>query len=205
MQVKLLRAIQEKSVRAIGAEVEIDVDVRLMSATHKDLHKAVEMGQFRSDLFYRLNVIDIHMPSLRDRKEDIKGHADHIIADINNARTDAAPIVLGAEALDRLLGYDFPGNVRELENILERASTLCEKNLIAPEDLKLVSTGIHSLTKVSQTPMNSLDDHLDEIEKDMLIDALEKTQWNKTEAARKLGISFRSIRYRLKKLGLNED
>lgn len=205
MQVKLLRAIQEKTVRAVGSEVETDVDVRLMSATHKDLYKAVEMGQFRSDLFYRLNVIDIHMPSLRERSEDIAEHAEHIIAELNRRRKDQAPIKLGTEALEKLLDYDFPGNVRELENILERASTLCDKNLIAPQDLKLVSAGPSSLTKTSQPSVNSLDDHLDEIEKDILIEALEKTQWNKTEAARKLGISFRSIRYRLKKLGLSED
>ncbi len=205
MQVKLLRAIQEKTVRAVGSEVETDVDVRLMSATHKDLYKAVEMGQFRSDLFYRLNVIDIHMPSLRERSEDIAEHTEHIIAKLNRRRKDQAPIKLGTEALEKLLDYDFPGNVRELENVLERASTLCDKNLIAPQDLKLVSAGPSSLTKTSQPPVNSLDDHLDEIEKDILIEALEKTQWNKTEAARKLGISFRSIRYRLKKLGLSED
>jgi len=196
MQVKLLRVIQEKSVRPVGAETEIDIDVRLISATHKNLAKAVEMGQFRSDLFYRLNVIDIYMPSLRDRPEDIALLTQHMLTDGNQ---------ITAAAADRLLAYDFPGNVRELENILERASTMCENHCIAPQDLKLSSKPASDGGKDRSQAISSLDDHLDEIEKDILIDALEKTRWNKTEAAKKLGISFRSIRYRLNKLGLNDD
>jgi two-component system response regulator PilR (NtrC family) len=196
MQVKLLRVIQEKSVRPVGAETEIDIDVRLISATHKSLSKAVEMGQFRSDLFYRLNVIDIHMPSLRDRPEDISQLIQQLLT--NGQKITAA-------ATDKLFAYDFPGNVRELENILERASTMCENNCIAPQDLKLSPKPARAKTAGRNQAVSSLDDHLDEIEKDILIDALEKTRWNKTEAAKKLGISFRSIRYRLNKLGLNDD
>jgi len=196
MQVKLLRVIQEKSVRPVGAETEVDIDVRLISATHKDLPKAVEMGQFRSDLFYRLNVIDIHMPSLRDRPEDIWLLTQNMLTD---------SIKITTAATDKLFAYDFPGNVRELENILERASTLCENSCIAPRDLKLSSKPASAKTTSNNRAVSSLDDHLDEIEKDILIDALEKTRWNKTEAAKKLGISFRSIRYRLNKLGLNDD
>lgn len=201
MQVKLLRAIQENSVRPVGAETETNIDVRLISATHKDLHKAVEMGQFRSDLFYRLNVIDIHMPSLRDRPDDISLLTTHFL-------DQCADIHITEEAMDKLLNYSFPGNVRELENIIERAATFCEQSSIAAEDLKLSQTAPAVNSPANNTrnqDIDSLDAHLDEIEKDILMDTLEKTRWNKTEAAKALGISFRSIRYRLKKLGLSDD
>lgn len=216
MQVKLLRAIQEKRIRPVGSESEIDVDVRLISATHKDLQQAVNRGDFRSDLFYRLNVIDIHMPSLRQRPGDIKQLAEHILDQLN---TKKKKINLSPGALNALLNYSFPGNVRELENILERASTLCENNRIEVEDLKLYPedstleksparsrkrSGQSELVD-SRIPVSSLDEHLEEIEKEILIETLEQARWNKTEAAKKLGISFRSIRYRLEKLGLNDD
>jgi len=213
MQVKLLRAIQEKRIRPVGSESEIDVDVRLISATHKDLQEAVNRGAFRSDLFYRLNVIDIHMPSLRQRPEDIQLLAEHLLAELNEQ------ISLSTSAMNALLNYSFPGNVRELENILERASTLCENNRIELEDLKLNPSalsatreprkksdrlGLSKRSNISE-PISSLDDHLEEIEKEILLDTLEQARWNKTEAAKKLGISFRSIRYRLQKLGLNDE
>ena len=210
MQVKLLRAIQEKRIRPVGSESEIDVDVRLISATHKNLQEAVNRGAFRSDLFYRLNVIDINMPSLRHRPEDIQPLAEHILRQLNtsNRKTSLSP-----GALNALLNYSFPGNVRELENILERACTLCENNRIELEDLKLNSgepaekrdTTERSHRTDIRIPIGSLDDHLEEIEKEILIDTLEQARWNKTEAAKKLGISFRSIRYRLEKLGLNDE
>lgn len=216
MQVKLLRAIQEKRIRPVGSESEIDVDVRLISATHKDLQQAVNRGDFRSDLFYRLNVIDIHMPSLRQRSGDIKQLAEHILDQLN---TKKKKISLSPGALNALLNYSFPGNVRELENILERASTLCENNRIELEDLKLhpedstlEKSPARSRMRSGQSelvgsiiPVSSLDEHLEEIEKEILIETLEQARWNKTEAAKKLGISFRSIRYRLEKLGLNDD
>ncbi len=213
MQVKLLRAIQEKRIRPVGSESEIDVDVRLISATHKDLQEAVNRGAFRSDLFYRLNVIDIHMPNLRQRPEDIQLLAEHLLAELNEQ------ISLSTSAMNALLNYSFPGNVRELENILERASTLCENNRIELEDLKLNPSalsatreprkksdrlGLSKRSNISE-PISSLDDHLEEIEKEILLDTLEQARWNKTEAAKKLGISFRSIRYRLQKLGLNDE
>lgn len=205
MQVKLLRAIQEKSIRPVGSETEIDIDVRLISATHKNLQQAVDNGAFRSDLFYRLNVIDIHMPSLRDRPDDIELLARHILDRLNDS-SDKQNILLSPQALKKMLSYSFPGNVRELENMLERASTLCEDNIIANHDLKFnQSAPIEIAADFRIQSINSLDDHLEEIEKDILMDALEKTRWNKTEAAKKLGISFRSIRYRLKKLGLNDE
>ncbi len=216
MQVKLLRAIQEKRIRPVGSESEIDVDVRLISATHKNLQEALNRGEFRSDLFYRLNVIDIHMPSLRQRPEDIQPLTEHILRALNG---NNKPVSLSAEALQALLHYSYPGNVRELENILERACTLCEKKCIQREDLKLNASAlttetlpmehIHSSSQSRRPevhmPIGSLDDHLEEIEKEILIETLEEARWNKTEAAKKLGISFRSIRYRLDKLGLNDE
>jgi two-component system response regulator PilR (NtrC family) len=206
MQVKLLRAIQEKRVRPVGSESEVDVDVRLISATHKNLQDAVMEGSFRSDLFYRLNVIDIHMPSLRQRPEDIEPLTQEFLKHLtSNGKT----VKLSSTALDALRCYKFPGNVRELENILERAATLCENNRIEVTDLKLnVDSGNPdpSNSRVERQPeqIDSLDDHLEEIEKEILLDTLERSRWNKTAAAKKLGISFRSIRYRLQKLGLDD-
>jgi len=191
----------------VGSESEIDVDVRLISATHKNLQDAVMEGTFRSDLFYRLNVIDIHMPSLRQRPEDIELLTKQFLQALkHNGNT----IRLSSEALDALGHYSFPGNVRELENILERAATLCENNYIEAADLKLnLDSGNQDQIKPplfaqQSMPINSLDDHLEEVEKEILLDTLEQSRWNKTEAAKKLGISFRSIRYRLQKLGLND-
>ena len=164
-------------------------------------------GTFRSDLFYRLNVIDIHMPSLRQRPEDIELLTKQFLKALNS---NGGAIKLSNEALDALNHYRFPGNVRELENILERAATLCENNHIEAADLKLnLGTGHQDqikphLAERQSMPINSLDDHLEELEKEILLDTLEQLRWNKTEAAKKLGISFRSIRYRLQKLGLND-
>ena len=207
MQVKLLRAIQEKRVRPVGSETEVDVDVRLISATHKNLQDAVMEGTFRSDLFYRLNVIDIHMPSLRQRPEDIAPLTQEFLKQLTS---NGKAVKLSNNAMDALRHYNFPGNVRELENILERAATLCENNRIEVTDLKLNgdngSQEQSSLSRSERQPeqIHSLDEHLEEIEKEILLDTLERSRWNKTAAAKKLGISFRSIRYRLQKLGLDD-
>ena len=208
MQVKLLRAIQEKRVRPVGSESEVEVDVRLISATHKNLQDAVMEGTFRSDLFYRLNVIDIHMPSLRQRPEDIAPLTQEFLKQL--AGKDK-PVKLSNSAADALRHYNFPGNVRELQNILERAVTLCENNRIEVTDLKLNgdNSGSQEQSNLSRPErqleqIDSLDDHLEEIEKEILLNTLERSRWNKTAAAKKLGISFRSIRYRLQKLGLDD-
>ena len=207
MQVKLLRAIQEKRVRPVGSETEVDVDVRLISATHKNLQDAVMEGTFRSDLFYRLNVIDIHMPSLRQRPEDIAPLTQEFLKQLTS---NGKAVKLSNNAMGALRHYNFPGNVRELENILERAATLCENNRIEVTDLKLNgdngSQEQSSLSRSERQPeqIDSLDEHLEEIEKEILLDTLERSRWNKTAAAKKLGISFRSIRYRLQKLGLDD-
>ncbi len=200
MQVKLLRAIQEKSVRPVGAQVETSVDVRILSATHKDLAKLAETGEFRQDLFYRINVIELAVPALRERRGDIEKIAMHILGKLSSASGEEQP-GLSQQALGLLCKYDFPGNVRELENILERAMTLCEGNQIMPADLQLPEQSEQPLSKDSE--QEGLGDYLEELEKQKIINALEKTRWNKTAAARLLGISFRALRYRLQKLGLD--
>ncbi|BBL73495.1 sigma-54-dependent transcriptional regulator [Methylomagnum ishizawai] len=209
LQVKLLRAIQEKSVRPVGEAKEIQVDTRIISATHKNLAKLVEEGAFRQDLFYRINVIGVHVPSLRERRGDIPILVDHVLdklAAINHEpRAQLAP-----EALDALMGYRFPGNVRELENILERAVALCEDWRIMVGDLDLPESlssrpapgGEDAPSPPLPEEGVSLENYMDEIEKQAIIRALEKTRWNRTAAAKLLGITFRALRYKLKKLDL---
>lgn len=203
MQVKLLRAIQEKSVRPVGSQSEIKVDVRVLCATHKDLQELVKQSRFRQDLYYRLNVIQLHMPSLRDRTEDIPPLADVLCARLAETLGFKAPrfTVESREALKR---YTFPGNVRELENILERALTLCNGAEITPEDLHLpVVSKQDAETAVLLDGEESLDDYLERIERVAIENALAKTSQNKTAAAKLLGISFRALRYKLEKLGMS--
>lgn len=204
MQVKLLRAIQEKAVRPIGATHEIPVDVRVLSATHKNLAKLVEEGKFRQDLFYRINVIELHVPPLRERKQDIEVLTDKILKELS-AQTGVKKPKLDEAAKTALQGYTFLGNVRELENILERAMTLCENNIITKADLRLPEHK-QGIVLIDTPPVVQgslpLEDQLGNIEKEAILKALEKTRHNKTEAAKLLGMSFRSLRYRLKKLGL---
>jgi two-component system response regulator PilR (NtrC family) len=201
MQVKLLRAIQEKRIRKIGATNEEPVDVRLICATHQDLRALVEQGRFRQDLFYRLNVIEIRMPSLRECSEDIPLLARHIVERLSQANGRPPPNMT-ATALTALERYPFPGNVRELENILERALALLNTETIGPDDLQLapVSHGADMISPVG-TP---LQDYLDQLERQAILDALQKTRFNRTAAARQLGVTFRSLRCRMERLGLNE-
>ncbi len=197
MQVKLLRAIQEKAVRPVGAQKEQPVDVRILSATHKDLSELVNGGDFRQDLYYRINVIELRVPSLRERIEDIPVLAGHILERLAHTAGDR-PATLSPRTLEALQGYPFPGNVRELENILERAMTLCEGRAIEVEDLQLPE---HA--GAPETGDVDLESYLGDKERALIVQALEKTKYNKTAAARLLGISFRALRYRLKKLGLD--
>lgn len=202
MQVKLLRALQEKSVRPVGSQQEKTVDVRILCATHKDLKNEVETGRFRQDLYYRLNVIELRVPALRERRGDIPALAGHVLQRL--ARDSGQPAVqLRPEALQALERYDFPGNVRELENLLERAQTLCEGRWIETDDLQLPRAG--SLEARSSAAATQLDLalHLQQVERQLLLQALEETRWNRTAAARRLSLSFRSMRYRMKKLGLD--
>jgi two-component system, NtrC family, response regulator PilR len=242
MQVKLLRGIQEKAIRPVGSQQELSVDVRILSATHKDLSAQVDAGTFREDLYYRINVIELKVPSLRERLEDIPVLAENLLRGIADTYGIDMPI-LGEDAMSALSAYQFPGNVRELENILERAITLCEDNIITPEDLNLTASRVTPAALVTDAPEtetvnyetdhtditddtgntdvneqeasnsnepqsslpedeDSLESYLEGIEKNVIVDALEATRWNKTAAAKKLGITFRALRYRLKKLGL---
>ena len=200
MQVKLLRAIQEKAVRPIGEQQEVPVDVRILSATHKDLAKLVTAGSFRQDLFYRINVIELHMPSLRDRQDDIPHLSNFILKRLATAAGVDCP-TLTENAINALRSYPFPGNVRELENILERAMTLCEADRIDAADLQVRPA--MAANEPAKTEPVSLDPYLGDIERASILRALEQTRHNKTAAARLLGISFGALRYRLKKLGLD--
>ncbi|MDT8382982.1 MAG: sigma-54 dependent transcriptional regulator [Gammaproteobacteria bacterium] len=206
MQVKLLRAIQEKAIRPVGAANETSIDVRILSATHKGLSRLVEEGKFRQDLYYRINVIQLPVPPLRDRAEDIPQLTAHTLHKLAR-QMDLPTPTLAPDALGALSQYRFPGNVRELENILERAMTLCEDNTIRQRDLHLPqTTDTTSLIPPMPGPLDSgqihLEAHLGEIEKMAILQALEQTRYNKTAAAKLLGLSFRALRYRLKKLGL---
>ncbi|MCB1863191.1 MAG: sigma-54-dependent Fis family transcriptional regulator, partial [Gammaproteobacteria bacterium] len=200
MQVKLLRAIQEKKVRPVGMQKEEPVDVRIISATHKNLAELVAQGEFRQDLFYRINVIELHIPALRERREDIALLAEHMLEQIAR-HNGLEKISVEKEALERLSQYDFPeGNVRELENILERALTLCDGNRISSDDILLPESAGETPLAEQELPLES---YLERMEREAIIRALDETRWNRTAAAKKLGISFRQLRYRLDKLGID--
>lgn len=233
MQVKLLRGIQEKAIRPVGGQKEIPVDVRILSATHKDLAAEVENGYFRQDLFYRINVIELKVPSLRERRDDVPALAANLLTRIADEYQVAIP-EFSNEAISALQDYHFPGNVRELQNILERAITLCENDVITVDDLALTNIDQHpksetqtlgpdtetdtiipdkdaglaneEKTAASGTlpeDADSLESYLEDIEKNVIVETLEATRWNKTAAAKKLGITFRALRYKLKKLKLD--
>jgi two-component system response regulator PilR (NtrC family) len=203
MQVKLLRAIQEKAVRSIGGQQETVVDVRILCATHKDLDTEVAAERFRQDLYYRLNVIELRVPPLRERRDDIELLANNMLKRLATG-TGQPAAKLHPQALDALKSYRFPGNVRELENMLERAHTLCENKQIEASDLRLAEGncnpdgGVPDLTQI-----DNLEAYLENVERKLILQALEETRWNRTAAAQRLNLSFRSMRYRLKKLGLD--
>lgn len=222
MQVKLLRSIQERSIRPIGEEKEQPVNVRILSATHKDLNHLVDQGLFRQDLFYRINVIEVKVPCLRERTGDIRILANHILTKISE-EWDQEPPKLSIDAQRALDRYDFPGNVRELENILERAMTLCEGDTIQEDDLRLSNKRAQPTQPVADpnllpddfdipTPASApnttdaagpLNNYLDDLEKSAIVTALERNRWNKTATAKELGLTLRALRYRLKKLGID--
>jgi len=221
MQVKLLRAIQERRVRKVGATQEEPVDVRIISATHQDLHGCVARGTFRQDLYYRLNVIELRLPPLRERLDDIELLSHAILARLAAPGQRAA---LSPAALEVLRGYHFPGNVRELENILERALAFANDGLIEVADLALkggapveamasaldeesvvapaVAASAGGIDAQSDLP-SSLPEHLDDIEREVIRRALAKTHFNRTQAAELLGISFRQLRYRMQRLDIH--
>jgi two-component system response regulator PilR (NtrC family) len=200
MQVKLLRAIQEKKVRKVGATGEEPVDVRIISATHRNLSDEVKGGSFRQDLYYRLNVIELRMPSLREMREDIPLLAEAVLK--RQCGSDEPPR-LSADAKQELARYDFPGNVRELENILERALALATGDEIRAEDLQLAPAA------EAQEPHTRgdlpLQEQLDAMERKAILDALNRTHYNRTAAAKLLGITFRALRYRMERLGIKDE
>jgi two-component system response regulator PilR (NtrC family) len=211
MQVKLLRVVQEKTVRPVGEAREESVDVRILSATHKSLADLVAQGQFREDLYYRINVIELRVPALRERGGDIAEIADAILARLARRAGGAAP-QLAADAVTLLRDYGFPGNVRELENVLERALTLSTGGQITAEHIRLrtaarapgaeAATPWAAIAPATVDAGAALGSQLESIERDAIIKALEKTRYNKTAAAKLLGMSFRALRYRIKKLGI---
>jgi two-component system response regulator PilR (NtrC family) len=213
MQVKLLRAIQERAVRPVGENREVPVDVRLLSATHKPLEHMLQTGQFRQDLYYRINVIELRVPPLRERRQDLPQLTDHILRQI----AGDPPPKLEEGAWRALHAYPFPGNVRELENILQRAYTLSDGRVIATEHLQLPAAespaGMPMAAHEDQPALGApsprvapapadLDGALEHIERETILQALEAHRWNRTATARALGITFRALRYRLKKLGV---
>jgi two-component system response regulator PilR (NtrC family) len=200
MQVKLLRVIQEKAVRPVGQSNELPVDVRILSATHQNLEELVAEGSFREDLYYRINVIELHVPALRDRGDDVLILAHDILQNLAQELGRSAPVLTDA-ARAALKTYRFPGNVRELENILERALTLAAGDEIDVTDIQLRATAEdESTSRVDDAPLEA---QLEGIERDAIVSALEQTRYNKTAAAKLLGISFRALRYRVKKLGID--
>jgi two-component system response regulator PilR (NtrC family) len=219
MQVKLLRAIQEKAIRPVGANAEQATDIRLLSATHKNLAAEVEAGRFRNDLYYRINVIELYVPSLRERIEDLPELANALLERI--AHEEGNPRArLDSSAVAALCEYNFPGNVRELENMLERALALSDGAAISAQDLQFSASppqpvadpgakttdrsATHSSAPDLEAAYGDLEGYLADIERSILSKALEESRWNRTATAKLLGISFRSLRYRLKKLGLED-
>ena len=194
MQVKLLRVIQEKKVRPVGAPSEESVDVRVLSATHQNLSEMVARGEFREDLYYRINVIELHVPALRERGDDVLQLSEHILQRLGNAAS------LHEDTRNALLSYSFPGNVRELENMLERAVTLCMSGIITPSDLHMREA---SESASAPVPAGKLGEQVEDVQRQAIVGALEKTRYNKTAAAKLLGLSFRQLRYRIKKLGID--
>jgi two-component system response regulator PilR (NtrC family) len=213
MQVKLLRAIQEKSIRPVGANTEVNVDVRILSATHKDLSALIADGRFRHDLYYRINVIELRVPPLRERLEDLPGLAANVLARLSEAQGRTPPTLSDA-ALDALRGYPFPGNVRELENVLERALALADGQVIGVDDLSLPRAAAPAASAPAagldprtldprDTATSALPSYIEEIERAAIQHALQENRYNKTRTAAALGITFRALRYKLKKLGID--
>jgi two-component system response regulator PilR (NtrC family) len=209
MQVKLLRVIQEKSVRPVGETREVPVDVRILSATHRRLDELVKAGRFREDLYYRINVIELLVPPLRDRLDDVPTLVDVLLDRVSRQIGVRRPQI-SDEAMDKLLSYAYPGNVRELENILERAVTLCSHHRVEPEDIQLKQGQLlvdlpelaGRTVATEELGADGLEGQLEHIQREAIVRALEQTRYNKTKAAELLGMTFRQLRYRVKKLGI---
>jgi two-component system response regulator PilR (NtrC family) len=205
MQVKLLRVLQERKVKPVGGVAEREIDVRVVAATNRDLEAEVEKGTFRQDLYYRLNVIQVRMPPLRERREDVPMMVNHFVRKFSAEH--GQPITgVDPAAMSALTAYNFPGNVRELENLVERAVTLAADGRITADALpELTPRAAAGAGVVPDLPAVGFDleRELDSFERGIVLKALERTDGNRTEAARLLGISFRSMRYRMSKLGIS--
>jgi two-component system response regulator PilR (NtrC family) len=194
--------IQEKSIRPVGDTREVPVDVRILSATHRKLDELVKAGRFREDLYYRINVIELRVPGLRERLDDVPQLVDMLLDRVSKQIGVPRPEI-GDESMDKLLSYSYPGNVRELENILERAVTLCSNDRIEPDDIQLkAGSGLDLPAVVDEMAADGLEGQLESIEREAIVKALEQTRHNKTKAAELLGMTFRQLRYRVKKLGI---
>ncbi|MEG0481574.1 MAG: sigma-54 dependent transcriptional regulator [Acinetobacter sp.] len=221
MQAKLLRAVQEKKIRPLGSDTEIEVDFRIISASHQDIEMLVEQGKFRHDLFFRIHVMDVVLPPLRERDQDILILATHFIQVIC-AEWQIPTKQLTEAAKAFLLGQHYSGNVRELRNIIEKAITMCDEDQLdiqhlQPAPIRGIShnetvevdvkttTPAEASSKAQKIPEEGLEEYLEKVEKEVLLSALNQTHWNRTLAAKKLGMTFRSLRYRLKKFGLDTD
>ena len=207
MQAKLLRAIQERKIRPVGSHDEISIDLRILSATHENLHEMVGQRKFREDLFYRINVIELYVAPLRERKEDIPQLVAHILGKISSTTSadDVAELTVDDSAMNALCNYSYPGNIRELENILERAATFSADNKLTIDSIKLTSLPEAGATSAERHTGESLDDYLSRREYEMIIRELELNDFHITRTAKSLGISFRSLRYKLKKLGIEKN
>jgi two-component system response regulator PilR (NtrC family) len=204
MQVKLLRAIQERAVKPVGAHDEVRVDVRILSATHKNLQQEVEEKSFRLDLFYRLNVIGLDIPSLRERPEDLPQLAGYLLQRITKQSYPGHAFTLEKRALEKLAQHHFSGNVRELENLLERACAFCEDGIVRAGDIQFDNHGSVDGRADEQRLISSpLTQEESDDERSQLVRVLEETHWNRTEAARRLGMTLRQIRYRIAKYDLD--
>ena len=205
MQVKLLRVIQEKKIRPVGETREVPVDVRILSATHRRLDEMVKAGRFREDLYYRINVIELRVPALRERLDDVPQLVEVLVEKVSRHIGVPRPAISDA-AMQRLLDYSYPGNVRELENILERAVTLCVGDVVRPDDIQLRHGAANAEPSDDEDDEDiaaeGLEGQLAHIERDAIVKALEQARYNKTKAAELLGITFRQLRYRIKKLGI---
>ncbi|MFK8083743.1 MAG: sigma-54-dependent transcriptional regulator [Granulosicoccus sp.] len=202
MQVKLLRAIQERKVRPVGSSTEIGTNVRILSASHKDLATEVDDGHFRHDLYYRLNVICIRSPSLRQRRDDVVIIARHVLKTIAQTEGRSLTALLTPEAENLLSAYSFPGNVRELENILERAVALSDNDQIEPADLNLSP---NNQDQTTETRRPTTETTSEPEERQTILDTLAETRWNRRASAEKLGLSYRQLRYRIKQYGIDDD
>jgi len=203
MQVKLLRALQEKSIKPVGSHSEINIDARILSASHQDLNQLVHAGQFRQDLYYRINVIELNIPSLRERKTDIPLLVEHFIQKIRDRMQLSRPFFFNEKAISKLCEYSFPGNIRELENMIERALALAEEDEITENELNIPNE-VESLSQPQRQTLDTDQKHqnLSDHERKAIVDALDETRWNQAAAARLLGLTPRQLRYRIKKLNI---